>query len=56
MKSSCERCGRLLHDASDAWACSYECTFCSNCAQAMNRQCPNCGGALTVVSHGSSTR
>ncbi|MBV9718563.1 MAG: DUF1272 domain-containing protein [Candidatus Eremiobacteraeota bacterium] len=45
MKEACERCGAPLREG-DIRVCSYECTFCVACAQAMNRQCPNCGGTL----------
>ncbi|MBV9332960.1 MAG: DUF1272 domain-containing protein [Candidatus Eremiobacteraeota bacterium] len=48
MKSSCERCGGALAAATDARVCSYDCTFCANCAQAMEDRCPNCGGALAT--------
>jgi len=44
MKPACERCGRALPPtADDAFICSYECTFCANCADG---PCPNCGGVL----------
>ncbi|MBV8345909.1 MAG: DUF1272 domain-containing protein [Candidatus Eremiobacteraeota bacterium] len=46
MKSSCEGCGGALQGANDARACSYGCTFCSECSARMNDRCPNCGGAL----------
>ncbi|MBV9233194.1 MAG: DUF1272 domain-containing protein [Candidatus Eremiobacteraeota bacterium] len=46
MKSDCERCGRALRDAGAAWACSYGCTFCMECAAATEMRCPNCGGTL----------
>lgn len=47
MRASCERCTKHLPlDAKDAFICSYECTFCSQCADAMNGVCPNCRGAL----------
>jgi hypothetical protein len=26
--------------------CSYECTFCVECAEEMEHVCPNCGGDL----------
>jgi hypothetical protein len=46
MRSSCERCGvGLGHDAA-AVICSYECTFCTSCGDAMAHVCPNCGGEL----------
>jgi uncharacterized protein len=47
MREACERCTKHLPmDAKDAFICSYECTFCSQCAGEMNRVCPNCGGQL----------
>jgi len=47
MKPACEKCAAALaHDAANAMICSYECTFCASCAQAMAGRCPNCGGEL----------
>lgn len=47
MRASCEKCAKHLPtDAKDAFICSYECTFCAQCAEAMRRVCPNCGGQL----------
>ena len=46
MKSACERCGAALGHADTAAICSYECTFCAVCAEAMAHVCPNCGGEL----------
>jgi uncharacterized protein len=48
MRASCERCGRTLPaEATDAFICSFECTFCSACAQGkLGDKCPNCGGIL----------
>jgi len=46
MKTACEKCGRSLATAEEAYICSYECTFCANCAQQMKVVCPNCGGEL----------
>jgi len=46
MKPRCERCeAALAHDA-EALICSYECTFCPACGEAMDTICPNCGGEL----------
>ena len=46
MRSTCEKCeAGLAHDA-EAFICSYECTFCGPCSNAMDRTCPNCGGEL----------
>jgi len=46
MRTACERCDRPLTHADDARICSYECTFCPACADAMEAVCPNCGGEL----------
>jgi len=46
MRTQCERCGAALPHDGDAEICSYECTFCSGCAGAMNHVCPNCSGEL----------
>ena len=47
MKASCEKCAAPLPaDAADARICSFECTFCAACADAMRDVCPNCGGEL----------
>ncbi|HTQ14295.1 MAG TPA: DUF1272 domain-containing protein [Rhizomicrobium sp.] len=46
MRDKCEKCAAPLPaDSADARICSYECTFCGPCADAMGR-CPNCGGEL----------
>jgi hypothetical protein len=46
MKESCERCNATLPPDGAAVICSYECTFCPACAEAMSHTCPNCGGEL----------
>jgi hypothetical protein len=46
MKEICERCSTSLSTDAEAYICSYECTFCRNCAAAMASVCPNCGGEL----------
>lgn len=47
MRDDCERCsGTLPHDATTAYICSFECTFCEACATAMAMVCPNCKGEL----------
>jgi hypothetical protein len=48
MRASCERCGRALPaDSANASICSYECTFCAECANSpLAGKCPNCGGVL----------
>lgn len=47
MRPDCERCGTdLPANAGGAFICSFECTFCADCADAMDERCPNCGGEL----------
>ncbi|MEM6563861.1 MAG: DUF1272 domain-containing protein [Pseudomonadota bacterium] len=46
LKPNCECCDKNLPPASaDARICSFECTFCSDCAsERFDNTCPNCGG------------
>jgi hypothetical protein len=48
MREACERCAAPLpKDAEDARICSYECTFCADCAEGkLQNVCPNCGGGF----------
>ena len=47
MHPDCERCGvDLPADSAGAFICSFECTFCAECAEALDDHCPNCGGEL----------
>jgi len=46
MRASCERCSIALAHDGDAVICSYECTFCRACGDAMELVCPNCRGEL----------
>jgi len=46
VKNKCEKCGRELINNSGAYACSYNCTFCPQCAKEMGYVCPNCSGKL----------
>lgn len=47
MRPDCERCGAdLPAEAPGAFICSFECTFCADCADAIDDRCPNCGGEL----------
>lgn len=47
MRPDCERCGTdLPADEAGAFICSFECTFCAECADALDEICPNCGGEL----------
>lgn len=48
LRPNCECCDRDLPPAAaDARICSFECTFCAGCADAvLEGRCPNCGGEL----------
>lgn len=46
MKVRCEKCAAILKADGPAYICSYECTFCPECAVNLHRICPNCGGEL----------
>ena len=47
MRPDCERCGTdLPAEDPGAFICSFECTFCAACADALDDRCPNCGGEL----------
>lgn len=48
MRPNCECCDRDLDaSASQAMICSFECTFCDDCAtRVLKGACPNCGGGL----------
>jgi len=46
MRTECERCGAGLAPDADAVICTYECTFCPACGEALEHVCPNCGGEL----------
>jgi hypothetical protein len=48
MRSTCERCGAALLPGGEAAICSYECTFCSACAEGLGQISPNCGGELVA--------
>ncbi len=48
LKSECEKCLEVLADNTDAYICSYECSFCPDCACELNETCPNCGGELVL--------
>lgn len=50
MRPNCECCDKDLDPSgTDARICSFECTFCADCAEhTLKRKCPNCGGGLVV--------
>jgi len=67
LRPNCECCDRdLPADSVEARICSFECTFCADCANGvLQGLCPNCGGellarprrpAVRLVAHPASTR
>lgn len=48
LRPNCECCDRdLPADTMLARICSFECTFCADCADGLlGGRCPNCGGEL----------
>jgi hypothetical protein len=48
LRPNCECCDRDLDPASlDVFICTYECTWCRDCAEnVLHGVCPNCGGEL----------
>lgn len=46
MRILCEKCEKMLKNDSIAYVCSYECTFCEDCADELKQVCPNCSGEL----------
>ncbi|MCC2636425.1 MAG: hypothetical protein K0Q68_144 [Moraxellaceae bacterium] len=46
MKAHCEKCGAATPATGKAHICSFECTFCPDCATVMQCICPNCRGNL----------
>jgi uncharacterized protein len=48
LRPTCENCNKALPPSSaDARICSYECTFCAKCVDAvLENVCPNCGGGF----------
>ncbi len=67
LRPNCECCDRdLPPDSLQALICSFECTFCAECASSrLAGRCPNCGGELLrrpirpaskLASHPASTQ
>lgn len=46
LRPNCECCDKALPpDSTEAVICTFECTFCTACADDVLRgRCPNCGG------------
>ena len=50
LRPNCECCDKDLPPAAtDAVICTFECTFCRDCAEGrLGGRCPNCGGNLVA--------
>jgi uncharacterized protein len=50
LRPNCELCDRDLPPTSqDARICSYECTYCADCVEAiLHNVCPTCGGGFSA--------
>ncbi len=50
LRPNCECCDKdLAPEAMDARICTFECTFCAECAaHTLRGTCPNCGGNLVA--------
>lgn len=50
LRPNCECCDRdLPPESRQARICTFECTFCADCAQdRLGGLCPNCGGDLVA--------
>ena len=46
MRPKCEKCNAETPATDEAYICTYECTFCVDCALDTNAVCPNCNGEL----------
>jgi hypothetical protein len=67
LRPNCECCDRNLPpESQQAYICTFECTFCLDCAEnKLGFVCPNCGGELVrrpvrppakLLAHPASTR
>ncbi|HEY3698539.1 MAG TPA: DUF1272 domain-containing protein [Spongiibacteraceae bacterium] len=50
LRPNCECCNKNLPpESAEAVICTFECTFCKQCASdILNNQCPNCGGNFSA--------
>jgi hypothetical protein len=50
LRPNCECCDKdLPPESAEARICTFECTFCADCAaQTLKGTCPNCGGNLVA--------
>ncbi len=48
MKVRCMHCECPLALDGEAYICSFECTFCRECTDNFQKECPNCVGELVA--------
>lgn len=50
LRPNCECCDKdLAPESTEAYICSYECTFCISCVEnILLNVCPNCGGGFAA--------
>lgn len=49
LRPTCENCNKALPPHStEAMICTFECTFCRDCAELLSHTCPNCAGGLVA--------
>jgi hypothetical protein len=50
LRPTCENCNKMLPpESTEAMICTFECTFCSSCVEAvLGNVCPNCGGGFAA--------
>lgn len=48
IRPTCEHCNKSLpFDSKEAMICTFECTFCATCVEAVLKEvCSNCGGGF----------
>lgn len=46
MRTECERCRQQLGHEDVAFVCSFECTYCADCAEVLGGICDTCSGEL----------
>ena len=46
LRKQCEKCNLELALDTEAYICSYECTYCKDCYEKLKAVCPNCSGEL----------
>lgn len=56
MRTECERCRQQLGHEDVAFVCSFECTYCVDCAEVLGGVCDTCSGELVRRPRRSTSR